>query len=76
MKKTAIAAEDTRGPIAEPWARAVRLLDAELMRRAAAERTRRAYGIDAGQFARWATAAGLEPRTHDDARPAPLRRRR
>ena len=39
------------------------MLDAELTRRAAAERTRRAYGIDAGQFARWATAAGLQPRT-------------
>ena len=49
--------------VATAWARALQLLDADLARRAAAEKTRRAYGIDAGQFAAWATAAGLDPQS-------------
>jgi integrase/recombinase XerC/integrase/recombinase XerD len=36
-------------------------LDADLCRRALAERTRRAYAIDAGQFAEWASARELTP---------------
>ena len=63
MKKTAIAAEDTRADVTPSWQRALALLDADLTRRRAAERTRRAYGLDAGQFTRWASAAGLEPKT-------------
>jgi integrase/recombinase XerC/integrase/recombinase XerD len=63
MKKTAIAAEDTRAELPPSWQHALALLDADLMRRRAAERTRRAYGIDAGQFASWASAAGLEPQS-------------
>ena len=63
MKKTAIAGEDTDGELPPSWQHALALLDADLMRRRAAERTRRAYGIDAGQFASWAGAAGLEPQS-------------
>ncbi len=43
------------------WAEAAALLDDDLRRRNAAERTRRAYGADLRQFARWASAAGLAP---------------
>ncbi|MBA2637592.1 MAG: site-specific integrase, partial [Solirubrobacterales bacterium] len=43
------------------WGEAVRLLDADLRRRGSAERTRRAYGTDCGQFAAWCSAAGVEP---------------
>ncbi len=49
--------------VAATWHEALRLLDADLARRAAAEKTRRAYGIDTGQFAVWASAAGLDPRS-------------
>jgi site-specific recombinase XerD len=45
------------------WASALNSLDQDLRRRAAASKTQRAYAIDAGQFARWATARGLEPAT-------------
>jgi len=48
-------------PLAEPWAAALVLLDADLARRGAAEKTRRAYGVDVEQFARWAAGQGLEP---------------
>jgi integrase/recombinase XerC/integrase/recombinase XerD len=43
------------------WKEALGALDADLRRRALAERTRRAYAIDAGQFADWASARELEP---------------
>jgi site-specific recombinase XerD len=43
------------------WVRALQLLDADLRRRGAAEKTRKAYGVDAGQVALWATRLGLEP---------------
>jgi site-specific recombinase XerD len=43
------------------WRAALSALDADLRRRALAERTRRAYAIDAGQFADWAAAHQLEP---------------
>ena len=48
-------------PLAEPWAAALVLLDADLARRGAAEKTRRAYGVDVEQFARWAARQDLEP---------------
>ncbi len=41
------------------WQAALELLDADLRRRDAAPRTRRAYGVDLRQFAQWATAQGL-----------------
>jgi integrase/recombinase XerC/integrase/recombinase XerD len=43
------------------WSAALRLLEEDLLGRHAAERTRRAYGGDLSQFARWATARGLSP---------------
>lgn len=48
-------------PIAGPWRTVLTDFDQDLRRRAVAEKTRRAYGIDAGQFATWATNASLEP---------------
>jgi site-specific recombinase XerD len=44
------------------WNDALALLGEDLRRRDAAERTRRAYGVDLSQFARWATERRLEPR--------------
>jgi site-specific recombinase XerD len=43
------------------WASALQSFDADLRRRGAAEKTRRAYGIDVGQFVLWASKAGVEP---------------
>jgi site-specific recombinase XerD len=53
------------------WDAALELLDADLNRRDAAERTRRAYRIDLGQFAGWAAEEGLEP---DGVGPKAVRR--
>jgi integrase/recombinase XerC/integrase/recombinase XerD len=60
MKK---ALTPTQGTVAvsEPWRAALRTFDADLQRRGAAERTRRAYGTDAAELAAWATANGLTP---------------
>jgi site-specific recombinase XerD len=55
----------------ESWQHALRLLDADLRRRGMAERTRRAYGIDAGQLALWCSKGGLDP---VDVTPRVLRR--
>jgi len=59
------AATQTRAPAASDlspaWRRALVLSDSDLRRRGAAERTRRAYARDLGQFVTWAVAAGLEP---------------
>ena len=43
------------------WRAALDALDADLCRRALAERTRRAYAVDARQFAQWAGAGQLSP---------------
>jgi site-specific recombinase XerD len=53
------------------WSAALRLLEDDLLGRHAAERTRRAYGGDLSQFARWATARGLSP---EDVGPRDVRR--
>ncbi len=55
----------------EQWREALELFDGDLRRRDAAQRTRRAYGVDLGQFARWATARDLAP---GDVGPRELRR--
>ena len=55
----------------ESWQHALRLLDSDLRRRGMAERTRRAYGIDAGQLALWCSKGGLDPA---DVTPRVLRR--
>ena len=62
MKKTAMPAQASeQTPGAADWRRALALLDQDLRRRGAAEKTRHAYEVDAGQFARWATAQRLTP---------------
>jgi site-specific recombinase XerD len=43
------------------WEEALSGYDRDLRARSMAERTRRAYGVDLGQFAEWAQARGLEP---------------
>jgi integrase/recombinase XerC/integrase/recombinase XerD len=43
------------------WAEAGALLELDLRRRDAAPRTRHAYALDVGQFARWACDRGLAP---------------
>jgi integrase/recombinase XerC/integrase/recombinase XerD len=51
--------------VSEPWRAALRTFDADLQRRGAAERTRRAYGTDAAELAAWATANQLMPQEID-----------
>jgi site-specific recombinase XerD len=46
----------------QPWREAIGLLMDDLVRRDAAERTRRAYGVDLEQFAQWAAVQGLSPK--------------
>src|SRR3954447_20500354 len=43
------------------WQEALSLYDRDLRARGAAERTRRAYGVDLGGFAEWAGEQGLDP---------------
>src|SRR6059058_3659750 len=62
MKKYPTDSEDrTRLEPSEAWRDALRLFDADLVRRGAAERTRRAYGFDCAQFALWCTTQSLDP---------------
>jgi site-specific recombinase XerD len=56
-----IGLSSDRSGLSSEWAAALELLQEDLRRRNAAERTRRAYGIDLAQFARWARARGREP---------------
>jgi site-specific recombinase XerD len=51
----------TQSPLAPPWQDALGLLDADLVRRDAAQRTRRAYRVDIEGFARWACEHELSP---------------
>src|SRR3954447_2433696 len=60
MQKTAMPAED-RPRVSAAWQEALRLFDTDLRRRGMAEATRRAYGVDLGQVALWATEQGLGP---------------
>jgi site-specific recombinase XerD len=55
MKNDAIAPQAS-----DAWRAAMRAFDRELQRRGAAERTRRAYGVDLGQLALWCSASGVE----------------
>lgn len=64
MKNSPIALEH-RIEYSAPWRDALARFDADLARRGAAERTRREYGFDAGQFARWCDAQGFEPAAVD-----------
>jgi site-specific recombinase XerD len=60
MKNSPTGEEDRPQPSAS-WREALTLFDADLRRRGMAEKTRRAYGVDLGQFALWCTAQALEP---------------
>jgi integrase/recombinase XerC/integrase/recombinase XerD len=64
MKK-ALTPTNTTTAVSEPWRAALRTFDADLQRRGAADRTRRAYGTDAAELAAWATANGLTPQQVD-----------
>src|SRR3954453_6016455 len=56
MKNSAIETQAT-----PRWRAALALFDADLRRRGAADKTRRAYGFDLEDLARWASDSGLEP---------------
>ena len=61
MKKTPTEAEDRPPEPTPAWRAAITLFEADLRRRGAAEKTRRAYAIDIGQFALWCGAQGIDP---------------
>jgi integrase/recombinase XerC len=61
MKKSPTDAEDRPREPTPAWREALRLFDADLRRRGAAEKTRRAYAIDIGQFALWCGAQDIDP---------------
>src|SRR5215210_7640293 len=60
MKNTAIAQEDRPQP-SSAGRDGLALFDADLRRRGMAEKTRRAYALDLGQFALWCTSQAIEP---------------
>jgi site-specific recombinase XerD len=70
MGVEAMAAADP-GPLEAAWGAAIALLGEDLRRRDAAERTRRAYDTDLGQFARWSIEQRLAP---GDVGPKAVRR--
>jgi site-specific recombinase XerD len=63
--KNALTPTQGTAAVSEPWRAALRTFDADLQRRGAADRTRRAYGTDAAELAAWATANQLTPATVD-----------
>src|SRR4051794_38604340 len=71
MKNSPTEAEDRPPEPSAAWRDALALFEADLLRRGAAEKTRRAYGIDIGQFAAWCGAQALDP---DEVTPRTLRR--
>src|SRR3954451_3651895 len=63
--KNALTPSQGTAAVSEPWRGALRTFDADLQRRGAAERTRKAYGTDAAELAAWATAYQLNPQDID-----------
>jgi site-specific recombinase XerD len=57
--------EESPSATSAAWRAALLSFDQDLRRRALAGKTRRAYAIDSGQFARWASARALDPETVD-----------
>src|SRR4051812_16253692 len=53
--------EATSPQASDAWRAPMRTFDRELQRRGAAERTRRAYGVDLPPLPLWGTANGVEP---------------
>src|SRR3954463_5920867 len=60
MKNIPTEAQDRPQP-SGAWREALALFDADLRRRGMAEKTRRAYGVDLGQFALWCGGQSIEP---------------
>ncbi len=58
MKNKAMSTQPSGDIAVDGWRHALLLQEQDLRRRGAAEKTRRAYGIDTGQFARWAAGRG------------------
>ncbi len=54
-------AEPDPAPRGDAWADALALFDTDLRRRGAAEKTRRAYGVDLTQLASWCRGHGVTP---------------
>jgi site-specific recombinase XerD len=65
MKNSPIADEDRTAEPDATWRAALALFDSDLQRRGMAEKTRRAYGFDLGQFAIWCTNLHVEPTAVD-----------
>jgi site-specific recombinase XerD len=61
MKKSPTTAEDRPPERTPAWRDALALFDGDLRRRGAADRTRRAYAIDIGQFATWCEGQQMSP---------------
>jgi len=62
MKNTAITPEPSaERPLDAGWRSALALLEQDLRRRGAAEKTRHAYAVDARQFVQWAGSQRLAP---------------
>ena len=61
MKNSPTPEDDTRTQLPDPWREALNLFDKDLRRRGAAERTRRAYGVDLGQLAGWCAQREIDP---------------
>jgi len=57
----AAAANSVHAMPSPEWTAALESFDQDLARRAVADKTRRAYAIDSGQFAGWATSRDLGP---------------
>jgi site-specific recombinase XerD len=61
MKKSPTDPEDRPPAPSDAWRDALALFDSDLRRRGAAEKTRRAYGVDVGQFALWCSEQQVDP---------------
>jgi len=61
MKNLLIPTEASPRSATLQWDTAVGMFEQDLVRRGAAEKTRRAYRVDLAQFAGWASGNGLEP---------------
>ncbi len=55
------AANSVHAMCSPGWTAALKAFDQDLGRRAVAAKTRKAYGIDAGQFAEWSSRRELDP---------------
>lgn len=60
MEKAADPQTQSERALSAAWLEALALLQSDLFRTGAAERTRRAYALDTRQFAQWACSHGLQ----------------